>query len=225
MASRNYLIMSSDMTLTDKKEYRMSALSAGLERCGVKTIGDVNADIPANWDAKGAIGLQAIPLANKDARVAEIRKFISTGRWPRSIDQRELAPFTDFVLAAAQDFWITPALAAVGTVYTALNALAAYTFPAGRMMVCYGISINAAAVPLPISRLIFRRQGAAGNIQAQFDVQPLGPRLETVAFFSEPVVIDPQEAFAIQVLCSNIAPATEIHIDNFVFEGSGGVIA
>jgi hypothetical protein len=209
--------MSDDMTLTDKKEYRLNALAAGLERCGLKSIGDIKADIPS---------LAAIPDANKTARVKLIHDFIATGQWPRSIDQRELAPLTDFVAAAAQDSWLTVALAAVGTAYSALNALAAYTLPAGRLMVCYAVSVESAAVPMPVSRLIFRRGGAAGNIQAQFDMEPMGIRLEVDAFFSEPVVIDPQDVFAIQVLCRNATLVGErVHIHNFLFESSGGVIA
>ncbi|TET14049.1 MAG: hypothetical protein E3J81_07450 [Dehalococcoidia bacterium] len=214
MASRNYLVMSNDMTFTDKKEYRTKALAAGLERCGLKSIGDINSDVP---------GLQAIPIGEKSRRVAAIKAFIETGVWPKTIDQRELAPLTDFVAAAAQDFWQTIALGAIGTVYTCLNALPAYTLPAGRLMVCYGVSVDVAV--LPVSRLIFRRGGVAGNIQAQFDMQPLGTRLETAAFFSEPVVIDPQELFAIQVLCQVIAGVTPVHIDNFLFEGAGIVVA
>ena len=216
MASRNYLVMTNDMSLSDKQKYRMTALAAGLQRCGEKGIGNINADVP---------GLAVIPPAEMDRRVATIVAYIKTGAWPTTIDQRELSPLTDFVAGApaAQDFWVTPALAVVGTVYTCLNALPAYTFPAGRLMVCYGLSVDVAV--LPISRLIFRRGSATGNIQAQFDLQPLGPRLETAAFFSEPIVIDPQDPFAIQVLCNIIAGATPVHIDNFLFEIAGGVIA
>ncbi|MBA7468322.1 hypothetical protein ES707_03565 [subsurface metagenome] len=214
MASRNYLINSNDMSLSDKKRYRTTALAAGLQRCGEKGIGNVNADIP---------GLAGIPPAEMERRVAMIKAYIETGAWPKTIDQRELAPLTDFVTPAAQDFWLTIALGAIGTVYTCLNALPAYTFPAGRLMVCYGVSVDVAV--LPISRLIFRRASAVGNIQAQFDMQPLGPRLETAAFFSEPVVIDPQDPFAIQVLCNVIAGATPVHIDNFLFEIAGATIA
>ena len=218
MASRNYLIMSNDMTLSDKKAYRLSALSAGLERCGLKGIGDIQADVP---------GLQTIPDGNKSQRVALINHYISTGAWPRSIDQRELAPLTDFVAPAAQDSWLTVALAApVGTVYSALNALAAYTLPAGRLMVCYGVSVETVSPLLPVSRLIFRRGGVAGNIQAQFDMEPMGIRWETDAFFSEPVVIDPQDVFAIQVMCRVATTIGErVHVHNFLFESSGGVIA
>lgn len=216
MASRNYLIISNDMSLSDKKRYRMSALAAGLERCEPASIGSINADIP---------GLEPIPSANKEQRVAHIQSYISTGQWPRSIDQRELAPLTDFVAAAAQDSWLTVALA-VGGVVSALNALAAYQFPAGRMMVCYGVSVESAIVPMPVSRLIFRRAGVAGNIQAQFDMEEMGVRLEPDAFFSEPVVIDPQEIFAIQVLGRAVSAAGErVHVHNFLFESSGTVIA
>ncbi|GAI71708.1 unnamed protein product [marine sediment metagenome] len=216
MASRSYLINSNDMSLMDKRNYRMTALAAGLQRCGEKGIGNINADIP---------GLAGIPPAEMDRRVATIKAYIETGKWPTTIDQRELAPLTDFVAGApaAQDFWVTPALAVVGTVYTCLNALLAYTFPAGRLMVCYGVSVDVAV--LPISRLIFRRGSAVGNIQAQFDMQPMGTRLETAAFFSEPVVIDPQDPFAIQVLCNIIAGATPVHIDNFLFEIAGTTTA
>ncbi|GAI72514.1 unnamed protein product, partial [marine sediment metagenome] len=34
MASRSYLINSNDMSLMDKRNYRMTALAAGLQRCG-----------------------------------------------------------------------------------------------------------------------------------------------------------------------------------------------
>lgn len=216
MASRNYLVMSNDMTLTDKTKYRATALAAGLERCGTKGIGDVDADVP---------GLQSIPLANKQARVELIRNYVMTGAWPNSIDQRELAPLTDFVAAAAQDSWLTVALA-VGGVVSALNALAAYTFPAGRLMVCYGVSVESAVVPMPVSRLIFRKGGAAGNIQAQFDMEEMGVRWEPDAFFSEPVVIDPQEAFAIQVLGrAVVAAGARVHVHNFLFESAGLTVA
>ncbi len=216
MASRNYLVMSNDMTLSDKKEYRLNALSAGLERCGLKGIGDINADIP---------GLQPIPLANKLARVKLIHDFIATGQWPRTIDQRELAPLTDFAIAAAQDSWLTVALA-VGGIVSALNAAAAYTLLVGKLMVCYGVSVESAIVPMPVSRLIFRRGGALGNIIAQFDMEEMGVRWEPDAFFSEAVVMDPQELFAIQVLGRAVSAAGErVHVHNFLFETSGLVVA
>jgi len=216
MASRNYLVMSNDMTLTDKKEYRTKALAAGLERCGLKSIGDINADVP---------GLQTIPVANKSARVAAIKAYIETGAWPRTIDQRELAPLTDLVVPTALDMWLTAALAVVGTAYSCFQAVVAPQLIVGRLMVCYAVSVESAVVPMPVSRLIFRRGGAAGNIQAQLDMEPMGVRWEPDAFFSEPVVIDPNDVFAIQVLCRAVAAATIVHIHNFLFEGAGQVVA
>ncbi len=216
MASRNYLVMTNDMSLSDKKKYRLTALAAGLERCGIKGIGSIAADVP---------GLETIPAAKTALRVDHIKSLIATGEWPKSIDQRELAPLTDFVLAAAQDSWLTVALA-VGGVVSALNALAAYTLLVGKLMVCYGVSVESAVVPMPISRLIFRRGGVGGNIQAQFDMEPMGIRMEPDAFFSEPVVIDPQDLFAIQVLGRAIvAGGARVHVHNFLFESGGLVIA
>ncbi len=216
MASRNYLVMSNDMTLTDKKDYRLNALAAGLERCGLKSIGDIKADIP---------GLAGTPDADKSSRVNLIKNYIMTGQWPRSIDQRELAPLTDFTVAAAQDSWLTVALA-VGGVVSALNAAATYQLIVGHLMVCYGVSVESAVVPMPVSRLIFRRGGVAGNIQAQFDMEEMGVRWEPDAFLSEPVVIDPQDVFAIQVLGrAVVAAGARVHIHNFLFESSGQVIA
>lgn len=217
MASRNYLIMSNDMTLTDKKEYRTKALAAGLERCGIKDIGNIEADVP---------GLEGIPQASKERRIEAIRNFIITGKWPASIDQRELAPLTDLVVPTALDGWLTAALAAVAAFYSCFQAVAAPQLLQGLLMVCYGVSVDSAAVPMPVSRLVFRRGGAVGNIQAQFDMEPMAVRQEVDAFFSEPVVIDPQEIFAIQARCRNATLAAEIvHVHNFLFESAGNVIA
>jgi len=219
MASRNYIVMTNDMSLSDKRGYRMAALAAGLERCGLKGIGDVNAHIP---------GLSAVDIANKEARVKVIMAYISTGAWPRSIDQRELQPIAagpDLVAGTALDMWLTAALAVVGNPYSCFQAIAAPQLIQGRLMVCYGISVESAVVPMPVSRVLFRRGGAAGNIQAVFDLEPMGVRQETDAFFSEPVVIDPMDVFAIQVICRAIAAATPLHIHNFLFESSGSIIA
>lgn len=219
MASRNYIVMTNDMSLSDRKAYRLTALAAGLERCGLKGIGDINADVP---------GLSAVDIGNKEARVKLIGDFIAMGQWPRSIDQRELQPIAagpDLVLGTGADMWLTAALAAVGTPYSCFQAIAAPQLIQGRLMVCYAVSVESAVVPMPVSRLLFRRGGAAGNIQAVFDLEPMGVRQETDAFLSEPVVIDPMEIFAIQVLCRAIAAATIVHIHNFLFESTGSIIA
>ena len=219
MASRNYIILSNDMSLKDKREYRMSALAAGLERCTHLPIGDINSDIP---------GLEAIPESRKEDRVKLIFSFLEKGSWPSSVDQRELQPIAggpDLVAGTAIDMWITAVLAVVGTQYSCFQAIGAPQLIAGKLMVCYGVSIESAVVPMPVSRITFRRGAAAGNIQAVYDIEQMGVRDEIDAFFSEPVVIDPQEVFAITALCRAVAGATPLHIHNFLFESSGQVVA
>jgi len=218
MASRNYLINTIDMTLSERKQYRMTALAAGLERCGTKSIGNINADVP---------GLSSLAEERRDERVRLVHDFIATGQWPRSIDQRELQPIVagpDLVIGTVLDSWLTAAIAIAGF-SSCMQANVADQLIVGRLMVCWGVSVESAVVPMPVSRLIFRRGGAAGNIQAVFDMEPMGVRQETDAFFSEPVVIDPQEVFAIQVRGRAVAAATIVHIHNFLFESSGSIVA
>lgn len=218
MGSRNYVVSVDDLTYSERADYKKRALSAGLERCAIKGIADVNSDIP---------GLQAIPEAQKDARFDLVYKYISTGKWPKSVTQRELTPALngDLVAVTALDSWLTAALAAVGTFYSCFQAIAAPQLAQDKLMVCYGVSIDSAGVPLPVSRLVFRKGGAAGNIIAQFDLEEMETRQSIDAYFSEPVVIDPNQAFAIQVRCRNATAAAEIvHIHNFLFEQSSLII-
>lgn len=220
MSSRNYLVNFEDLSLMDRKEYKLLALAAGLERCQAKNVGSPNSDIQ---------GLEALPESNKLARVKLIRDYIAAGGWPRSIDQRELATGpaqNDFTAASVTvlDEMVTAPLAAVGTAYSCFQAVGAPQLLVGKLLVFYGISIETA--PTPVSYLLFRKGGIAGNIQARFDLQGQNTRLAYDCFFSEPVIIDPSDVFAIQVICRvATAVAARIHLHNFLFEGSGEVIA
>lgn len=221
MASRNYLINVQDMTLSDRKDYKLKALAAGLERSGLKGIGDINADVP---------GLAVLTEGQREKRLEIIRAYIATGMWPKSIDQRELATgpaLSDFTPATATvlDQWNTAPLAVVGTPYSCFQAQLAPQLGVGRLLVFYGVSSDEPG-PIPVSRLLFRRGGAAGNIQAMFDLEPQGARLEYGAFFSEPVIFDPNDVFAAQVLCRIVTalPAL-VCLWNFLFENSGNTIA
>ncbi len=230
MASRNFIVYSgpgSSMTSSQQKEYKLNALAAGLERCAIKGIGDINADIPHGWDGNpNTLGIADIPESKKVDRVKLIHDFILTGAWPKSVDQRELAPLTDLVVATALDSWLTAALAAVAAVYTCFQAVAAPQLLQGKLMVIYGISIDDPSVPMPVSRLIFRKGGAAGNIQGQYDLEPLGVKQEYDGYLSEPQVIDFQDPFAIQVRCrfASAVPCI-VHLHNFLFESTGLVVA
>jgi hypothetical protein len=218
MPSRNYLINNQDLTLTDKKEYKIAALSAGIERCAVKNVGSPYADVP---------GLEGIPESNHSGRIKAIRDFIITGAWPDSLDVRELATGpaavrSDFVVPTALPESLTAPLAVVSTWYSCFQAVAAPQLLTGKLLVIYGINIT--TVPIPVSYLQFLR---GTNVQAVFDLQTQNARLEFDAFFSEPVVFDPQDTFAANVL--SITPAlggpAVVHLHNFLFEKAGDTIA
>lgn len=217
MSSRNYLLNSEDMSLSDKKEYRAKALAAGLERCTINGIGNVEADIP---------GLEGIPAAQDRNRVKVIHDYILSGAFPATVDQRELVtgPLrTDLAVATALDEMVTAPLAAAGVAYSCFQAVAAPQLLIGRLVVFYGISIE--VFPVPVSYLLFRTGGAAGNVLAMFDLQTQNTRLAYDTYFSEPVVYDPQQVFAVQVV-ARIATgvAARVHLHNFLFGPVGQTI-
>ncbi len=215
MGSRNYLINTRDLTLTDKKAYKTAALAAGVERCSRKGIGNPYSDLPQ---------LQQIPEAKYRDRVNFLADAIVKGNWPASIDARELTTGparSDLVVATALDAMRTAALAVVGTWYSCFQAVAAPQLLAGKLLVIYGISVN--TVPIPVSHVQFLR---GTNVQGLFDLQTQDAMLEFDAFLSEPIVFDPQDVFAVQVLASvATGAAANVHLHNFLFENSGDVIA
>jgi len=218
MSQRNYLVNVDDLSLMDKRECKMRALAAGLERCEIKGIGNLHADIP---------GLEGIPSGNLSKRVQYIYDAIKGGKFPESIDQRELVTGparTDFVAFTALDTMVTAPLVAVGLPYSCFQGVPQPQLLINRLVVFYGVSVN--TVPLPVSWLIFRTGGALGNVEAMFDLQTQETRLEFDAYFSEPIVYDPQEVFAVQVLASiAIAPAVaQVHLHNFLFGPAGQTV-
>ncbi|MDD3494175.1 MAG: hypothetical protein PHZ19_11845 [Candidatus Thermoplasmatota archaeon] len=160
-----------------------------------------------------------MPLAT---RVSTITNFLKTGSIPKSLDIREMQPILD--AGTALDQWNTAALAVVGTAYSALQAIAAPVNAANRVVVFWKCGIETA--PSPVSRLIFRSGGAAGNILALFDLEQLVNWLVVEGYFSEPVVIDPTQTYAVQVLC-RIATGVlgRVQLGAYVFEPAGQTIA
>lgn len=211
MASRNYIVPVGSMSLMDQKDYRMNAVAAGLLRAGDKKIGTIDDEIP---------GLAGV--VDKERRVAAIKGYLQGGGWPRSLDLREFQPILD--AGAALDQWNTAALAAVGAAYSCFQAIAAPTLAANRLAIFYKVGVE--TVALPVSRLIVRSGGAVGNILAIFDLEQLVNRLETDGYFSEPVVIDPNIIFAVQVLC-RIATGVlaRVQLGAYIIEPSGQTIA
>ncbi len=176
MSSRTYIIPVGSMTLTDQKDYRMNAISAAIERASQKKIGNIADEIQ---------GYSL--LSGRGQRIDSITSWLRQGNTPESIDVREPQPTLDF--ACTVDDWQTPALAAINTFYTIFNGVVAPALNAVRIAVWYGVAVETAG--FPVSRLSWRTGGAAGNIIAEFDLEQLINRLESIGFFSEPVIFDP----------------------------------
>jgi hypothetical protein len=201
MGSRQYIIPTDSMTLTDQKEYRTKALAAGISRAFLKNVGSA-ADIPNSADPNSVFAY-----------------LMAGGIWPPSLDVRDFQPILD--AGCALDQWLTAALAAVGTAYSCLQAVA--TAPVAlrnnKLLVIYKVAVVTAG--FPVSRLIFRT-AVAGNFIAQFDLEPLINQRTPEGYLSEPVVIDPNITFAAQVLASAATgAAAKVVLGNFLFEPSG----
>ena len=145
---------------------------------------------------------------------------IEAGEWPSQLD---VLDFHNILHAgAALDQWNTAALAAVGTEYSCFQAIPvpAAALRLNKICVFYGVTIE--TVPNPISKLVFRRNAAAGILQAEYDVEPLGVMERTMGFFSEPVVWDNNTLYVANAM-ARIATgaAARVMLMNFVFEPAG----
>lgn len=216
MGAINYITPSECLTLTDRKDYRIAALAAGIERAYQKKIGSRD-DIP---------GLSENLPVNQ--RVAMIAGWLKSANTPKSLDVREMQPVLDAgVVAAANDFWLTAALAVVGVAYTCFGGAApilAPVNPANRVVVFWKAGVETPT--FPVGRLTFRSGGAAGNILSMFDLEQLVNWVVPEGYFSEPVVIDPTLTYAVQVLCRiATAAVARVQLGAFVFEPAGQTIA
>lgn len=211
MSTLNYILPVGSMTLTDQKAYRMGAVAAGIERAADKGIGNIKDEIPGVANTN-----------DRQKRVAAILAYLEDGQFPPSIDVREMQPTLD--TTSAPDNWVTAALALPNVAYSVFATVAAPVMAANRLAVFYKVGIQTA--PLPVSRIIFRSGGIAGNIIAVFDLQQLVNRLETDGYFSEPVVIDPTATYAVQVLSIvALGVGAQVQLGCLVFEPAGTVIA
>ena len=129
----------------------------------------------------------------------------------------------------AVDQWRTAAIAAVSTAavpaaYSCFQAVAAPVMAATRLAVFYKVMIE--TVPCPVAVLTFRTGGALGNITAEFDLEQLVNALETEGYFSQPVVIEPNEVWAAQVT-GRIATGVfaRVQLGGYIIEPVGRLIA
>ena len=99
---------------------------------------------------------------------------------------------------AALDQWNTAALVAVGIRYSVFQAIPAPILAANKVAVFYKVGVE--TTPVPVSLLTFRIGGAVGNIKAEFDLEQLVNCLTQEGYFSQPVVYDPTNVMAVQVM-------------------------
>ena len=105
----------------------------------------------------------------------------------------------DFGKGAALDFWATPALAAVGTLYTVFGAIPNPQLANNRLAVFYKVGVPTA--PIPLSLLYFQLGAAAGTTKDILDLEQLSCSLVPEGYFSEPIVYDPLDVLNIRVYC------------------------
>ena len=147
---------------------------------------------------------------------------VRAGQAPVTVDIREFQNILD--AGAVLDQWNTQALAAVGTAYSAFQAVLAFAVPANRVFVFYNVKVE--TIPQPVSRVTFRVGGAAGNIRGVFDLEALATQMIPVGYFSEPITYGPLDNLAVQVLC-RIATGVvaRVQFGTFVVETGGQVVA
>lgn len=123
------------------------------------------------------------------------------------------------------DQWNTaPLVAPIGTPYSCFQAVAAVGLAANKLAVFYKVGVE--TVPMPVGALIFRSGGAAGNINAIFDLEQLVNAWTQEGYFSECVVWDPTMLYAAQVI-TRIATGVfaRVQLGGLVFEPKGQTIA
>ena len=212
MASRDYILPTDSLSLSQQQDYRFSAIAAALERATVKGIGSIGDDEIAGYNAAGTTR----------QRISLIKPFLAAGNMPRSLDVREAQNILDF--GAALDQWNTAALAVVGTNYSVFQAVAAPTLANNKLAVFYKIGCE--TLPPPVSRVTFRSGGATGNIIAVYDLEMLFEQERLEGYFSEPVVIDPTIIFSVQVMARTATGVlARIPLGCFIVEPAGQTIA
>lgn len=161
----------------------------------------------------------------QDAIEAGIRRGVSKIGVDRSeLVIREALPLTDFPGAWTTEYYVSPAIAAVGWAWAG-DGGAVGVLPVDRVAVFYKVA-DADANP-GFTAVRFRLGPTGATTLASFFFQlPLDNKLETDFFFSEPVVFDPQANVFIQAY-SRIAvhAAEELSFGCFIIEKVGQVVS
>ena len=158
-----------------------------------------------------AAALEAAELMARD-RIAAGGEYIA--RAPQNV--------ADF--GCALDQWNTAALAIINTPYTVFQAIAAPAVGARQVIVWYKVSIYTPNVP--VSLLTFQ-EGAAGRTTfAVLDLEQMYSKLQTDAYFSEPVLYPPNAVQLIQVTSTIATLAVcRVVLGGFIIEPVGPQIS
>lgn len=215
MSKRNYLVESEDLSLSDRQKYRLGAMAAGIVACFDNNIG--------SWNPREIAAKEGVKPVTSDVMAFLLA---SGGEPPDSIDVREFQPILDAGLGAGLDQWRTAALAAIGTEYSCFGAVAvpAIGLRAKKLVVWYRVQVE--SVPLPVNRLLFRRNLATGIVTAEFDLEQLATGQKVDGYLSTPQIWLPNMPHAINVIC-RIATGVfaRVILGNFVFEPAGSTSA
>lgn len=216
MGAKTFLVHPDDISVTDFREHRMLAMAAGISAALEHSIG--RPDEIKGW--------QEAPSAEAKTSVVQRYLVATHGEPPPSISVKNLEnSLLDMVAPApALDQWLTAALT-VGGASSCFQANAVQQLLVGKLAVFWGVSHAGPTIPCPWSRLYFRRNAAAGNILAQFDFEPMLNKRSLEGIFSSPVVVAPNDVFAIQVQGTIIAGVQKVVIWNYLFETSGKTVA
>ncbi len=215
MSSKAYLVAEDDLTFMDQQKYRIGALAGAVQRA-------YNLGV-ASWD-RVKVPLPEDKKYTNTPDIEALKAFIAAGGWPENLDVRQFQPTLDAGAAAAADFWNTAALAALGTEYSCLGAVPVAPAAARIKKIVTFFRVSIPTSPLPVNRLLFRRNAINGNLQAEFDLEQLACQQRVVGYFSEPVVWDNNTAYAVNALCSILTGvACKVIIDNFLVEPAGTV--
>ena len=214
MSSKAYLVPMDFVTPSNQEKYRVKALAAGIQRC-------YNLGIQS-WD-KLEMPLPADPATPTIPEKSALIKWLAAGNWPRNLDAREFQPNLDAAVGAALDFWNTaPLIGALGTEYSCLGATAVAAAANRIKKIVVFFSVQIITSPLPVNRLLFRRNNATGLLQAEFDLEQLATMQRVAGFFSEPVVWDNNTAYAVNAAsCIATGVACKLILGYIVLEPAG----
>ena len=214
MSSKAYIVPSDFVTPANQDNYRVKALAAGIQRgynLGIQSWDKIEMPLPAD---------PATPtIPEKNALI----KWLAAGNWPRNLDAREFQPNLDAAVGAAVDFWNTaPLIGALGTEYSCLGATAVAAAANRIKKIVVFFSVQIITSPLPVNRLLFRRNNATGLLQSEFDLEQLATMQRVAGFFSEPVVWDNNTAYAVNAAsCIATGVACKLILGNIVLEPAG----